>query len=164
MCQGFDVCSRTSSCASLSLDELGLFFFFWLCLFLVVARGIFCLHCDMWDVFTFLVAAFKLLFVACTISFLNQGSNPGPLHLEHGVLAAGAPGRSLNRGFEMSLTHQRLSECSPPDLFEVQPCDAIPGPTPSHVYGTYTCRPRIDRAALRKATCESSLSLCCSPY
>ena len=163
MCQGFDVCSRTSSRASLSLDELGLFFFFfWLCLFLVVARGIFCLHRDF---FTFLVAAFKLLFVACTISFPNQGSNPGPLHLEHGVLAAGAPGRSLNWGFEMSLSHQRLSECSPPDLVEVQPCDAIsPGPTPSHVCGAYTCRPRIDRTALRKATCESSLSLRCSPY
>lgn len=89
--------------------------------------------------------------------FPNQGSNPGPLHLEHGVLAAGAPGKFLNWGFEMSLSHQRLCECCPPDLFEVKPCDVIsPGPTPSHVCVTYTCRPRIDRAALRKATCESS--------
>ena len=27
--------------------------------------------------------------------FLNQGSNPGPLHRECGVLATGPPGKSL---------------------------------------------------------------------
>ena len=44
-----------------------------------------------------LVAACKLLVAACGIEFPDQGSNPGPLHWEHGVLATGPPGKSLNR-------------------------------------------------------------------
>ena len=32
---------------------------------------------------------------ACGIQFPDQGSNPGPLHWEHGVLPIGPPGRSL---------------------------------------------------------------------
>lgn len=99
------------------------------------------------------------LFVACRISFSNQG-RAGPLHLEHGVVAARAPGNSLNWGFEMSLSHQKLCECCPPDLFEVKPCDVIsPSPSPSRVCYLHTHE--LTRAALRKATCESSLTLRC---
>ena len=39
-----------------------------------------------------LVAMCELLVVACGIQFPDQGSNPGPLHWEHGVLATGPPG------------------------------------------------------------------------
>ena len=35
------------------------------------------------------------LLAACGIWFSDQGSNPGPLHREHGVLATAPPGRSL---------------------------------------------------------------------
>ena len=35
------------------------------------------------------------LVVTCGISFPDQGSNPGPLHWEHGVLDSGPPGKSL---------------------------------------------------------------------
>ena len=34
------------------------------------------------------------LVAACGIYFPNQGSNPGPLHWEHRVLATGPPGKS----------------------------------------------------------------------
>ena len=40
------------------------------------------------------VVACKLLVVACGIQFPDQGSNPGPLHWERGVLATGPPGKS----------------------------------------------------------------------
>ena len=42
-----------------------------------------------------LVAACELLAVACGIWFLDQGSNPGLLHWELGVLATGPSGKSL---------------------------------------------------------------------
>ena len=35
-----------------------------------------------------------LLAVACEIYFPEQGSNPGPLHWEHGVLANEPPGKT----------------------------------------------------------------------
>ena len=35
-----------------------------------------------------------LLVLACGIYFLDQESNPGPLHWEHGVLTIGPPGKS----------------------------------------------------------------------
>ena len=35
------------------------------------------------------------LLAACGIWFSDQGSNPGPLHREHGILATAPPGRSL---------------------------------------------------------------------
>ena len=41
-----------------------------------------------------LVVACKLLVVAWGIQFPNQGSNPGPLHWEHRVLASGPLGKS----------------------------------------------------------------------
>ena len=41
-----------------------------------------------------LVVTCKLLAVACGIQFSDQGSNPGPLHWECRVLAAGPPGKS----------------------------------------------------------------------
>ena len=37
---------------------------------------------------------FLALAAACGIKFPNQGLNPGPLHWEHRVLAAGPPGKS----------------------------------------------------------------------
>ena len=37
----------------------------------------------------------QTLVVACGIEFLDQGSNPDPLHGQHGVLATGPPGKSL---------------------------------------------------------------------
>ena len=42
-----------------------------------------------------LVAACELLVMARGILFPNQGSNLGPLHWEHGILATGQPGKSL---------------------------------------------------------------------
>ena len=42
-----------------------------------------------------LVVACKLLVAACGIRFPDQGSNPGSLHWECGVLAIGPPGKSL---------------------------------------------------------------------
>ena len=35
-----------------------------------------------------------LLVLACGIYFLDQESNPGPLHWEHGILTIGPPGKS----------------------------------------------------------------------
>ena len=37
---------------------------------------------------------YRVLVAACGIYFLDQRSSPGPLHWEHGVLAAGPPGKS----------------------------------------------------------------------
>ena len=41
-----------------------------------------------------LVEACKLLIAARGIHFPDQGSNPGPLHWEHRVLATGPPGNA----------------------------------------------------------------------
>ena len=46
-----------------------------------------------------LVEAFGLLVAACGVSFLDEGLNLSPLHWEHGVLAAGPPGKSHFRVF-----------------------------------------------------------------
>ena len=43
-----------------------------------------------------LVAACELLVAACRIYFPDQGSNPGRVHWEHGVLATGPQGKSLH--------------------------------------------------------------------
>ena len=48
--------------------------------------------CGMRDL---LVAACRHLVAACGIQFPDQGSKPGPLHWECGVLAPGPPGKSL---------------------------------------------------------------------
>ena len=42
-----------------------------------------------------LVAVCEHLDEVCGIYFLNQWSNPGPLHWEHGVLATGSPRKAL---------------------------------------------------------------------
>ena len=42
-----------------------------------------------------LVAACELLVAACRIKFPDQGSNPGPLHEQHGILTTGPPGKPL---------------------------------------------------------------------
>lgn len=47
----------------------------------------------------FLVTACKPLVEACGIQSPYQGWNSGPLHWEHGVLATGLPGKSLNSVF-----------------------------------------------------------------
>ena len=38
----------------------------------------------------------QVLVIACGIYFPDQGSNPGPLHWEHGALAVRPPGQSLH--------------------------------------------------------------------
>ena len=42
-----------------------------------------------------------VLRVACAIHFPDQGSNPGPLHWKHRVLATGSPGKSLHFTFSV---------------------------------------------------------------
>ena len=42
-----------------------------------------------------LAAACKLLVMSYGILFPDQGSNPGPLHWDHGILATQPPGKSL---------------------------------------------------------------------
>ena len=57
-----------------------------------------------------LVAACKLLVAAFRIQFPGQGSNPGPLHWEHGVLASGPPGspyRLLFYSFSQCFSHDK---------------------------------------------------------
>ena len=49
-----------------------------------------------------LVEACKLLAAACEILFPDPGSNLGPLHWEHGVLATGAPRKSQMRRFQIN--------------------------------------------------------------
>ena len=60
----------------------------WLCRVLVVACRI------------FLVVGCDLLVAACGTWFPDQGSNPGPLHWECGVLTTGPSGKSLHSGFD----------------------------------------------------------------
>ena len=48
-----------------------------------------------------LVTACKLSVAACGIKFPDQGSNPGSLFWEHGDLATGPPGKSLEEDFEV---------------------------------------------------------------
>ena len=68
----------------------------------------------------------QVLVAARRIWFPDQGSNPGPLHWEHGVLATGPPGKSLD-AFSLVITEIviitysltgsskfRLSVCSSP--------------------------------------------------
>ena len=50
-----------------------------------------------------LVTGCKLLAVACGVQFPDQGLNLGLLHLEHGVLATGPPGRSLHSSLDGQL-------------------------------------------------------------
>ena len=60
----------------ISFFNISMFIFIWLCQVLVAACRIF---------------SFKIW--ACGIQFPDQGSNPGPLHWELGVLATGPPGK-----------------------------------------------------------------------
>ena len=46
-----------------------------------------CARSHLWRTATTLVAAYG-------VQFPDQGWNPGPLHLEHGVLDTGPPGKS----------------------------------------------------------------------
>ena len=59
----------------------------WLCRVLIVACRI------------FLVVGCDLLVAACGTWFPDQGSNPGPLHWECGVLATGPPRKALQQQF-----------------------------------------------------------------
>ena len=52
---------------------------------------------DRYTLLSFFLPFFWLhwaLVVACGIQFPDQGSNPGPLHWERGVLTTGPPGKS----------------------------------------------------------------------
>ena len=46
-----------------------------------------------------LIASCEFLVAACGISFPDEGLNLGPLNWEHGVLATGPPGKSLEKDF-----------------------------------------------------------------
>ena len=46
----------------------------------------------------FVVARRFFSVAACGISFPDQGSNPGPMHWQLGVLATEPPGKSLEEG------------------------------------------------------------------
>ena len=65
--------------------------FIWLHPDLAGACGIISLHRGKRD----FSCSMQTLVVACGIEFLDQGSNPDPLHGQHGVLATGPPGKSL---------------------------------------------------------------------
>ena len=56
------------------------------------------LSCGTLDLQSWLWHARSLL-VACGIWSPNQGSNPGPLHWEHGVLVTGLPGKPVEPVF-----------------------------------------------------------------
>ena len=60
----------------------------------------------------FLVVVCELLVVACGTWFPDQGSNPGPLHWECGVLATGPSGRSLHSGFHHCYHHDNNGDHS----------------------------------------------------
>ena len=68
-----------------------IYLFIWLLQVLVAACGIF--SCGVQGLQ--LQLANSQLRHACGIQFRDQGSNPGPLHLECGVLTTGPPGKSL---------------------------------------------------------------------
>ena len=53
---------------------------------------------SLWHVGSLAVAC-ELLVATCGIQFPDQGSNPGPLHWECGVLATGSPGKFLSASF-----------------------------------------------------------------
>ena len=73
-----------------------IFILFIFYLFILAVLGLSCgtqdLCCGMWD--PQLQHTDSQLWHACGIQFPNQGSNPGPLHWEHGVLPTGPPGKS----------------------------------------------------------------------
>ena len=56
-----------------------------------------------------LVVAYELLFVACRIQFHDQGSNPGPKHWEHRILASRSSGKSQNQLFTSLIFLSSLS-------------------------------------------------------
>ena len=68
-----------------------IYFFFFLIIYLAVLG----LSCDMGDL---LVGTGELLVAAHGIQFLDQGSNPGPLHWERRVLATEPRVKSLYEG------------------------------------------------------------------
>ena len=67
---------------------LSFFLIFYLFIYNLAASGLSCGKRNL------LVVACELLVAACGILFPDQGSNPGPLHWERGVLATGPPGKS----------------------------------------------------------------------
>ena len=69
---------------------------FWLRQVLVAAHGIFVTACGIFScsIQDLLLRYADSLVVACGIQFPDQGSNPGPLHWEHGILPTGPPGKS----------------------------------------------------------------------
>ena len=98
------------------MGEIYLFLFkkIFICLIIYLAAlglscGMWDLCCGMWDLCCGMQdlqlqhtgsssAACELLVAACGIQFPDQGSNPGPLHWECGVLATGPPGKSPRMG------------------------------------------------------------------
>ena len=66
-----------------------IYLFIWLCWALVAAHGIFIAACGI-----FLVATRGIFGCGMWDLAPDQGSNPDPLHWEHGALATGPPGKS----------------------------------------------------------------------
>ena len=83
------ICYRTPLFKKIVFLKYLLFLFVWLCPVLVAARGVFNLYCS----------SPYLLVAACGIYFLNQESNPGPLHWERRVLDhQGSPQNTAFKG------------------------------------------------------------------
>ena len=83
-------------CCFVSWGFFFLILFIWLCRVFIVARRIFTAACR---IFVAARVIFQLWQAGCSvvargIQFPDQGSNPGPLHRELGVLATGPPGKS----------------------------------------------------------------------
>ena len=84
---------------------------------ILIYLGALGLSCSTQDFFffarrIFLVVVCELLVVACGTWFPDQGSNPGPLHWECGVLATGPSGKSLHSGFHHCYHHDNNGDHS----------------------------------------------------
>ena len=97
LCLNFSSCPHDISCClSPGLNLMSCFSVSfnlkWLVFFSFVTLHIYLFGCarpQLWHVGP------SIFIVACGIQFLNQGSNPGQLHWELGVLATGPLGKSL---------------------------------------------------------------------
>ena len=82
--------SNLAAAAAAAGPEYKEIYFFNIYIYLFIVLGFSCSTQDLWSSLLYAGS----LVAACGISFHNQGSNPGPLHAEHRVLATGPPGES----------------------------------------------------------------------
>ena len=85
-------------------------YLFWLPWVLVAARGIF-------------VVVRRQLVAECRIQFPDQGSNPGPLHWEHGVLTTGPPGKAPF--FILLISTHMSTSLGPPGKSQLTPISRL---------------------------------------